>query len=117
MAADLADSRTQKKLQKVANIFRVPTVSLCDGDPCCGRQLLIQGSVNSQISQVLRIMMSTRLMSECVQSDTGRCPLHQIDGATPFAAQPVRTHIRLQLAVNSGSRQLLSEKPLYSLRT
>jgi hypothetical protein len=64
-------------------------------------------------SEVLRIMMVSRLMLICDQSDTRRFA----KPANLFAAQPVRPQLRQQTAGNSGSTGLPGEESPYPLRT
>ena len=64
-------------------------------------------------SQVLRIMMLSRLMPECDQSGTGWFA----KSANLFAAQPVRPQFRQQIAGNPGSTGLRSGESPYPLRT
>jgi hypothetical protein len=69
-------------------------------------------------SQVLRIMMLSRLMPECDQSGTRWfAPIQSNVAANLFAAQPVRPQLRQQIAGNSGSTGLRSGESPYPLRT
>jgi hypothetical protein len=65
------------------------------------------------ISQVLRIMMFSQLMSDCRQSDTRQFAIP----ANLFGTQPVRPQIRQHLAGNSGNAGLRSEESSYPLRS
>ena len=62
--------------------------------------------------QVLRIMMLSRLMSECKQSDTRKFAAT----ANLLAAQPVRPDFQQPFAVNPGSTGLRSGESSYPLR-
>jgi len=64
-------------------------------------------------SQVLRIMMLSRLMLDCDQSDTRWLA----KSANIFAAQPVRPQFRQKIAGNSGSTGLRCGEFPYPLRT
>ena len=69
-------------------------------------------------STVLRIMMLSRLMLDCNQSDTGRfAPIQLNAAANLFAAQPVRSLVRQQIAGNSGSSGLPGGDSPNPLRT
>ena len=65
------------------------------------------------ISQVLRIMMFSQLMSDCRQSDTKWFAIP----ANLFGTQPVRPQIRQHFAGNSGNTGLRSEESSYPLRS
>jgi len=76
------------------------------------------------ISQVLRIMMFSQLMSDCRQSDTKRFAIP----ANLFGTQPVRLQTRQHLVglcsviqivsdLNSGNTGLRSEESSYPLRS
>ena len=62
-------------------------------------------------SQVLRIMMFSRLISDCRQSDTKWLA----SSANLFATQPVRPQIRQHLVSNPGNTGLPSEESTYPL--
>lgn len=64
-------------------------------------------------SQVMRIMMLSRLMSQHDRSDT-----RWFAGlANLFATQPVRPQFRKSISGNSGSQGLRSAESPYPLRT
>jgi hypothetical protein len=75
--------------------------------------LSINGYKDEPTSQVLRIMMLSRLMPDCDQSGTGGCAI----SARLLAAQPARPQFRHKTAGNSGSTGLRCEESPYPLRT
>ena len=64
-------------------------------------------------SQVLRIMMSSQLISDCRQSDTKWFAMP----ANFFAVKPVHPRIRQHFASDSGNTGLPSEETSYPLRS
>jgi hypothetical protein len=84
---------------------------------------------DSYSAKVLRIMMHSRLMLNCDQSDTGRfTPIHSNAAANLFAAQSVRSQNRPQICslfsvnqitsdLNPGSTGLPGGESPYPLRT
>jgi len=68
--------------------------------------------------QVLRIMMLSRLMFDCKQSDTREFAAGWLfTGANLLAAQTVRSDFQLPFAGNSGSADLRSGESPYPLHT
>ena len=95
--------------KKDANIFSLSRISTVRA-----MLFIVADQFQEEVtSQVLRIMMLSRLMPECDQSGTRW--FAQL--ANLFAAQPVRSQFRHQFVGNPGSTGLRGEESPYPLRT